>query len=174
MLDRLPTLVSCIDEKSGYTPLHFAARHNAVQAAELLLQRGADANAADAQGYGPLRLSGGQEVARLLRRHGALFSTAYQTLKEAHASGRLVRLVYQTTVCTICIVRLGVGDGEERCLAWQRNEPDASLEPGIRCFRVRDMSELEMLGQHSGYLAGDLSLTSECVELSDELFEKGT
>ena len=63
---------------SGYeggTPLHWAAFRGQKAVAELLIERGADINLKDKLGLTPLDLAvryGGEDVAEVLRQHGAL------------------------------------------------------------------------------------------------------
>lgn len=39
ILENHPRLASCIDEATGWTPLHFASKSNAVKAAELFASK---------------------------------------------------------------------------------------------------------------------------------------
>jgi uncharacterized protein len=58
----------------GLTPLHYAARHNHVEVAKLLIQAGAKVNAREANDITPLLMaigSGNAAVARFLVEHGA-------------------------------------------------------------------------------------------------------
>ena len=60
--------------KNGDTPLHRAAHFNEVKICELLLKRGADANAKDKDGKTPLSAAaheGYTNVVELLNKHGA-------------------------------------------------------------------------------------------------------
>ena len=52
------------DPDTGWTALHYAAEHNAVEAAQLLLDYGADPEA-EANGVKPLQLASGPEVRAL-------------------------------------------------------------------------------------------------------------
>jgi ankyrin repeat protein len=67
--------VNAIDER-GWTPLHFAADEVLLQMATLLIAKGANVNVRDEEGNTPLHRAiivarGRQDVARLLRKHGA-------------------------------------------------------------------------------------------------------
>ena len=170
ILDNHPALATCTDEKTGWTPLHYAAQQNAVEAASKLLQQGADPNARDAEGVTPLQLSGGQEIVRLLRSHGARFSDSYRLLKEAQSSNRLVRFTYHEHVREVRIIQLGLTAGEERCFAWQNDAPGDDVEAGLRCFRVHEMSDLEILEAEASELPEDDSRLRACVGLVDTDF----
>ena len=162
-LDNHPTLATCTDEPTGRTPLHFAAEHKGLQVAEILLQHGADCNARDTDGVTPLHLAGSEAILRLLRRHGARFSENYQLLKEAQQSKRLVHLTYHEHTRTIRIIQLGLTEYEERCFAWQHDSPGADVEAGFRCFRVHEMSDLEVVEPEAGQSPGDPSRMRACV-----------
>lgn len=168
ILENHPTMVNCSDENTGWRPLHFAAQHDALEATEALLKHGADCNASNADGIGPLQFSGGERVFRLLRRHGARFSENYQVLKQAQRSKRLVRLAYHEHIRTIRIIQLGLTDAEERCFAWQNDAPGADVETGLRCFRVHEMSDLEIVEADTGEIPGDPSRMRACVAIVDE------
>lgn len=170
ILDNHPTMATCVDEATGWTPLHFAAKHNTVAAAEILLQHGADPNAQDEQGVSPLRLAGGEAIVRLLRRHGAHFSTNCQLLKEAQKAKRLVQLTYDKQKRTIRIIQLGLTSGEERCFAHQGDAPGPDVEAGLRCFRVHLMTDLEQNGPEAGDIPEDPSRKRACVGLVYEDF----
>lgn len=170
ILDNHPALATCTDEQTGWTPLHFAARQNAVKAADTLLARGADPNAHDPNGTTPLQLSAGEEVLRLLRSHGARFSDTYQILKEAQTSKRLVRLTYHEHARVVRIIHLGLTEGEERCFAWQNDAPGDDVEAGLRCFRVHEMSALEILAAEPSERPDDLTRMRACVGLVDKDF----
>ena len=168
ILDNHPTLARCTDEATGKTPLHFAAEHNRLEAAEILLQHGAECNARDTDGISPLQLAGSEAVLRLLRRHGARFSANYQLLKEAQQSKRLVRLTYHEHARTIRIIQLGLTEAEERCFAWQNDAPGTDVESGFRCFRVHEMTDLEIVELESGEIPSDPSRMRACVAIVDE------
>lgn len=168
ILDNHPTLANCTDERTGRTPLHFAAEHNGLQVAEILLKHGADCNARDSDGVSPLQLAGSEAVLRLLRRHGARFSESYQLLKEAQQSERLVRLTYHEQTRTIRIIQLGLTGAEERCFAWQNEAPGTDAEPDFRCFRVHEMTDLEMVEPEAGDIPADPSRMRACVAIVDE------
>ena len=170
ILDSHPTMASCVDEKTGWTPLHFAAKHSSLEAAEILLLRGADPNAWDEQGVGPLQLSGGIPILRMLRQHGANFSPNYQLLKEAQQTKHLVQLTYHQQRRTIRIIQLGLTDGEERCFAWQSDAPGPEVEEGPRCFRIHLMSDLKSVDPETGEAPEDESRRRACVALVDEDF----
>jgi ankyrin repeat protein len=79
LLSQDPHLVSAVDE-NGRTPLHIAAAAGQEEAVRLLLQRGADVNAADAAGMSAVdlaffaeRASGTARLTRLLVSEGAEF-----------------------------------------------------------------------------------------------------
>lgn len=57
--------------KDGFTPLHFAATYKAIDAAKLLLDAGADANAVNAAGQTPLHIVYHPEMVELLVSRGA-------------------------------------------------------------------------------------------------------
>jgi hypothetical protein len=170
ILDRHPSLVTCIDERTGWTPLHFAAHQNATETARLLLERQADPNALDSGGVTPLQLSGGEGVLRLLRSKGACFSETYQTLKKAQQSNRMVRFSYHEHVREVRIIQLGLTAGEERCFAWQRDAQGDEVEAGLRCFRVHEMSQLEVSEAEAVELSADSSRLRACVGLVDADF----
>jgi ankyrin repeat protein len=65
-----------LQDKNGYTPLHFAAQEQEVEIARLLLDHGASINAQDRHGNTPLstavfNYSGDGSVIQLLRERGA-------------------------------------------------------------------------------------------------------
>jgi len=79
LLEQDPELVNAADER-GRTPLHYAAGFGREEAVRLLLQRGADINAADAAGVSAVdfaflaeRASGTARVTRFLVSEGAEF-----------------------------------------------------------------------------------------------------
>jgi ankyrin repeat protein len=79
LLSKDPDLVNAVDE-NGRTPLHMAAATGQEEAVRLLLQRGADVNAADAAGMSAVdfaffaeRASGTADLTRLLVSEGAEF-----------------------------------------------------------------------------------------------------
>ena len=168
ILDNHPTLANCADEATGWSPLHFAAQHNSLQAAEILLQRGADCDARDPQGVSPLQLSGSEAMLRLLCKCGARFSENYQLLRKARQSKHLVRLTYHEHTRTIRIIQLGLSGAEERCFVWQNDAPGADVEPGPRCFRVHEMTDLEIIEPEAGEIPGDPSRMRACVAIVDE------
>lgn len=70
--------VSAIEERNGFTTLHFAAFRGDAEIARLLFARGADANVVSREGYAPLHIAamqGHEDVARLLLKHGARVDT---------------------------------------------------------------------------------------------------
>ena len=170
ILESHPNLATCLDERTGWTPLHFAAQQNAIAAAESLLTQGADPNAPDSEGVTPLQLSGGEEVLRLLRSHGSRFSNAYQLLKEAQQTKRLVRLTYHEHMRVVRVIQLGLTDGEERCFAWQNDAPGDDVEAGLRCFRVHEISDLQILETEAVEPPEDQSRMRACVGLIDRDF----
>jgi len=65
--------VNAKDNKSGFTPLHFAAGMGHKDLVELLLAHKADVNAKDNNGHTPLAWAlhnNHKDVAEVLRRHG--------------------------------------------------------------------------------------------------------
>jgi len=73
LLQNNPELVNAKAEQTGFTPLHHAAIHGHTEAAELLLQHGADVNAKSRLGRTPLTLALQNkhvETAEFLRKYG--------------------------------------------------------------------------------------------------------
>ncbi|MBX3170734.1 MAG: ankyrin repeat domain-containing protein [Candidatus Eremiobacteraeota bacterium] len=71
LLKKDPKLVNAIELPHRWTPLHRAVAFYCETVAELLLQNGADPNAAGRLGEAPLHIAGSPDIARLLIRHGA-------------------------------------------------------------------------------------------------------
>ncbi|MBN9417289.1 MAG: ankyrin repeat domain-containing protein [Candidatus Eremiobacteraeota bacterium] len=76
LLQTNPQLVHAIELPNRWTPLHRAVAFHCQPVAELLLESGADPNAAGHLGEAPLHIAGSPDIARLLIRHGA---KAHQT-----------------------------------------------------------------------------------------------
>jgi len=69
-----PEAVNEADEY-GFTPLHGLAEEEHLDLAQYLIDRGADVNAANADGITPLHLAGSAEMAALLLENGARLET---------------------------------------------------------------------------------------------------
>jgi len=74
----------------GWTPLHWAAYSGQLQAARLLLDRGADPKARDAFGFTPLHYAAEKELVDLLLDRGAHQCAEPQQRVDAAASGRFL------------------------------------------------------------------------------------
>ena len=64
--------VSGVDEKTGQTPLHIAARINNVRAAEIFIKEGATVMPKDRLGKTPLDYAESAAMIRLLKENGAI------------------------------------------------------------------------------------------------------
>lgn len=106
----------------------------------------------------------------MLRRHGARFSANYELLKQAQQAKRLVQLKYHDETRIIRIIQLGLTSGEERCFAWQSDAPGPEVKAGLRCFRVHEMSDLQIVEPEAGEIPEDPSRRRACVALVDEDF----
>ena len=170
ILEQQPKLASSIDEETGWSPLHFAARENAVKTAEILLKGGVDCNSCDSFGVSALQLSSGEEMIRLLRRYGACFSSNYQKLKGAQQAHHAVRATYHGQTRNLRILQPGLTGGEERCFAWQDGIIGEDTKPGLRCFRVQEMTDIQVLQSKAGLIPHDLNKMRACVGLIDKDF----
>lgn len=59
-------------DTSGLAPLHYAVQSNNAECVQLLIAAGADVNAGSRQGYTPLDFANRTEIARILRKAGAI------------------------------------------------------------------------------------------------------
>lgn len=96
LLDADPSLVESTDDQggTGLTPLHMAASINQVDAASLLLARGADINARDTKGRTPQAdaiLTGREDIVEFLRQRGTTAVAAAQREQARPHSARTAR-----------------------------------------------------------------------------------
>ena len=133
-------LANSLEPETGWTPLQCAAKHNAVASI------------------------------RLLRQHGAQFSENYQVLKQAQQTRHWVSLTYKQTRRTIRVIQIGYTEGLERCFAWQQEGTPDHPEPGLRCFRVQALSEVELTDPIGVSASMDLTRARPCVALVDKDF----
>ncbi len=186
-LESLRSLLSeatAVDPETGWTALHYAAEQNSAEAAQMLLDAGAAADARTPHGETPLHLASGEKVARLLLgsaaaqdadgftpaeralRNGstALFqvladglpeSPEYQILRYACKTGRTVQASYRGQSLKFRVATVGWTMRDERCLAWQ-------ADAGWQCLEVRELKDLT-LGGPAAELPADSGPPPECV-----------
>lgn len=160
------SLVNSVESASGWSAVHYAAHGNAIRAMRLLHESGANCNQTSSKGETPLLLVTNETMLAALLASGSQFSEPYKVLKSAQTEQQRVQFDYSGHRRTIKVIQLGVTEGQERCFGWQYDGTPEHPEPGLRCFRVAQMSEL-LLTAPVDDVPEDLSRARACVAVVD-------
>ena len=121
-----------VTHKDGLTPLHYAAFGNARATAELLLDRGADANVTTANGWTPLHEAAkknARETADLLLDHGAQGRRDPRRWLDAAARSRFEQVSRDGRTATgpwLPTFMRGSHPAQRRCISRRRPTPGES------------------------------------------------
>jgi len=159
--------------ESGETPLHLITQE---EVAKVLLQHGADPTLADRSGVTPFHFALWEDDISLYRllAEGAprLGSPDYQLLRAAYLDKRLVSADYHGDGRVFRVMKLGWTQKNERCLAWQFTPTPDHPRRGWRCFKVTELSHLELKDSWGGMPdPADQGRPPQCVVVLDSVHD---